>query len=55
LDQDPNDAEAHLYMGKILWDTGGPSAVEKALEEYRAAARLDPNYPDPYREMGILF
>ena len=55
LQKDPNDAVAHLYMGKIILDTGGPQSADRALEAYKTAARLEPKYADPYREMGLLF
>lgn len=54
LEKDPRDAEAHLYMGKIIWGTGGPGAADRALEAFKTAARLEPQYPDPYREMGVV-
>jgi predicted Zn-dependent protease len=55
LSSNPRDAEAHLYMGKILWDAGGRQAAEGALQAFRAAAELEPGYADPYREMGVVF
>jgi predicted Zn-dependent protease len=55
LEKDPNDAVAHLYMGKIILDTGGPEAADRALEAYKTAARLEPKYAEPYREIGLLY
>jgi predicted Zn-dependent protease len=55
LEKNPNDAEAHLFMGKILLETGGSAAADRALEAFKTAARLEPKYPDPYREMGVLY
>ncbi len=55
LENDPNDAEAHLYVGKILWDTEGRDMAEDVLFRYRRAAELDPSYADPYREMGFVY
>jgi predicted Zn-dependent protease len=55
LRSNPRDAEAHLYMGKILWDAGGLQAADGALQAFRAAAGLEPGYADPYRGMGVVY
>jgi predicted Zn-dependent protease len=51
----PNDAVAHMYLGKIFWDAGGASAADRALAELRTAVELDPDFPDPHREMGSVY
>lgn len=58
----PRDPVAHLYYGDLyriqsqraraLPDK--ETLVRKAIEEYDEAARLDPTYPDPFRQLGFL-
>jgi len=58
----PRDPVAHLYYGdlyriqsqraKALADK--ESLVRRAIDEYTEAARLDPAYPDPFRQLGFL-
>ena len=58
----PRDPVAHLYYGdlyriqsqraKALVDK--ESLVRRAIDEYTEAARLDPAYPDPFRQLGFL-
>jgi predicted Zn-dependent protease len=55
LEGNPNDAVAHLYLGKILWDTHGMPGADAALEELRLASEIDPKYPEPYRERGFVY
>src|SRR3990172_3547330 len=59
----PRDPVAHLYYGdlyriqsqraKALVDK--ESLVRGAIDEYTEAARLDPAYPDPFRQLGFLY
>ncbi|MBI3031119.1 MAG: M48 family metalloprotease [Candidatus Rokubacteria bacterium] len=59
----PRDPVAHLYYGDLyriqsqraraLADKEG--LVRRAIEEYAEAARLDPAYPDPFRQLGFLY
>ncbi|MFQ5789507.1 MAG: tetratricopeptide repeat protein [Acidobacteriota bacterium] len=55
LENDPEDARSHVYLGKIIWDTGGAATADGALAEFQTAMRLDPQLPDPHREMGFLY
>ncbi len=58
----PRDPVAHLYYGDLfriqsqraraLADK--ESLVRRAIDEYTEAARLDPTYPDPFRQLGFL-
>jgi len=62
LDLTPNDPVAHYLLGQIAEKrmaeakdrAAGDKQLDKALEEYQLAARLDPRYADPYRAIGIL-
>ena len=59
----PRDPVAHLYYGdlyriqsqraKALADK--ESLVRRAIAEYAEATRLDPAYPDPFRQLGFLY
>lgn len=50
----PNDAKAYFLLGEIFRENGLPEGQQEALENYRKAVGLDPNYPEPYRAMGIM-
>lgn len=62
LDITPRDPVAHLYYGdffriqaqraRALPDKN--TLVRRAIDEYTEAARLDPTYPDPFRQLGFL-
>lgn len=55
LEANPDDAMAHLYLGKILWDTRGMDGADAALDAMTTAAELDPRLADPHREMGFIY
>jgi len=63
LKASPNDAIAHLYDGELhrLQSQRAKSAVERdtetrmAQESYEQSAALDPAYPDPFRQLGLLY
>jgi len=59
----PNDAIAHLYDGELhrLQSQRAKSAAERdtevrlARESYEQSVALDPAYPDPFRQLGLLY
>jgi beta-barrel assembly-enhancing protease len=59
----PNDPVAHLFYGDLhrLQAQRAKSPADEtehaqtALGEYRRAAELDPKYPDPFRQLGLLY
>lgn len=59
----PNDPTAHLYYGDLhrLQAQRARTPEEKdaeaarALERYERAAALDPTFPDPFRQLGLLY
>lgn len=59
----PKDPIAHTYYGDLYRlrsqraRTGGEKEelARKALQSYEEAVRLDPSYPDPYRQLGLLY
>src|SRR5919109_437066 len=44
-----NDAEAHYRLGETFHHRGD---LKGAVEEYRAAIQLNPNFADAYRSLG---
>ena len=59
----PRDPTAHLYYGDLyrLQAQRAKSPIEKAelahlaLVSYRRSAELDPQAPEPYRQLGLLY
>jgi tetratricopeptide (TPR) repeat protein len=59
----PPDPVAHLYYGDLyrLRSQRAQSAAEaadwtrQAIDHYETAARLDPAYADPFRQLGLLY
>jgi len=59
----PRDAIAQLYYGdlyRLESQRSGDAAdradkARKAMERYERAAQLDPAYPDPFRQLGLLY
>ena len=62
LDLTPNDPVAHFLMGQIIEQrsagakdrAAADAQMDRALEAYEEATRLDPRYADPHRAIGIL-
>lgn len=61
LADDPNSAEAHLYLGVAYRALGGQDFVSEAVAEFRQAATLDPKMLEAriflahtYRDLGRL-
>ena len=63
LKASPKDAIAHLYDGELhrLQSQRAKSIAERdtesrmARESYEQSAALDPAYPDPFRQLGLLY
>ena len=59
----PNDPIAHLYYGDVhrlqaqraTTPAEREAGAKKALESYEQSAALDPDYPDPFRQLGLLY
>jgi DNA-binding transcriptional MerR regulator len=51
LELDPNVAEAHVNLGRLLHIAGELGLAEP---HYREAVRLDPNDPTPHFNLGVL-
>ena len=59
----PNDPIAHLYYGDLhrlqaqraTTPAEREAGAKKALESYEQSAALDPDYPDPFRQLGLLY
>ena len=62
LDLTPNDPVAHYLTGQIAEKRAADAKdravidrqLDKAVEAYEEASRLDPHYADPYRALGII-
>ncbi len=48
------DARGYYLLGEIHRQRGEAGDLDKARPQYQKAITLDPNYPDPYRAMGLL-
>jgi tetratricopeptide (TPR) repeat protein len=48
----PNDAEAHKRLGRIL---GGEGAVDEAIAHLTEAIRLDPGADEPHYDLGGIY
>jgi tetratricopeptide (TPR) repeat protein len=55
LEHNPNDANAHYNLGRVLWAQGGVQNAERVLEELGAAVKLDPTLAAPWRDAGLVF
>lgn len=59
----PNDPRAHLYYGDLYrlqaqrarTPEEKAEHARKALQRYERAAALDPGFPDPFRQLGLLY
>lgn len=51
LEADPENVDAHLWLGSIYYDLG---VNPRALEHFLAAAELDPKTPRPHRLIGLM-
>ena len=55
LERNPNDAQAHYNMGKVLWAQGGAQNAEQVLEAFGTAIQLEPTFAPPWRDAGVVF
>ena len=51
LDRNPGDARARTELGFIQW---GHGEVEKAMNNFRTAAKDDPTYDQPHYYLGVI-
>ena len=49
---DPNDAWAAIYLGTYLWQSNNVTA---AIEEFRRAKRLEPDWAVPLWSLGNIY
>ncbi len=52
LERQPRDARAHYYLGNLLYDK---FRHEEAIQHWEEAARLDPFFSIPWRNLGIAY
>jgi predicted Zn-dependent protease len=52
----PTSARAHFLMGELRRRSGqGEPQAQRAIDAYQEAARLDPTFAEPHRELGLLY
>jgi predicted Zn-dependent protease len=54
IDRQNISAEAYYLLGEICTQNEIDTDTHKAIEFYSYAIYLDPNYSDPYRELGLI-
>jgi predicted Zn-dependent protease len=55
LERNPNDAQTHYNLGRVLWAQGGAQNAERVLDAYGSAIQLDPTLAEPWRDAGLVF
>jgi predicted Zn-dependent protease len=56
LAMQPRSARAHYLLGEVHRRSGHDAGnIQQALSAYQAAAEVDPEYPEPHRELGMVF
>lgn len=48
----PQDARAHYYLGNLLYDK---KRHEEAIAQWETAARLEPDFSIPWRNLGVAY
>ncbi len=54
LEKRPGDARAHYLLGRARAESREPEGQERAEGNYRRSISLKKDYPEPYRELGLL-
>ncbi len=55
VEREPADPRGHYLLGRILERTGVAGDPDRAVEEFRKSVSLDPDFPDPHRDLGFHF
>jgi predicted Zn-dependent protease len=55
LERNPNDAQAHHNLARVLWGQGGARNAERVLNELGAAIQIDPSMAAPWKDAGMIF
>jgi predicted Zn-dependent protease len=55
VENNPNDAQAHYNLARVLWAEGGVNNAQRVVEEYVATIQLDPNMVGAWRDLGMVF
>jgi predicted Zn-dependent protease len=50
----PGDPRVHFLLGEIARQQGGVESEQRALAHYQHAIRLDPNFAEPHKSIGII-
>ena len=51
----PNHPKAYFVLGEIFNREGEKGDVEKAIDYYKKSIAADSSYPEPYRELGLIY
>ena len=54
IERQNKSAEAYYLLGEICTQNETDTDTPKAIEFYSYAIDVDPNYPHPYRELGLI-
>ncbi len=55
VDRNPNNAQAHYNLGRVLWAQGKEQNAQRAMDEFATAIQLDPKMAAPWRDAGVIF
>ncbi len=55
LQLNSNQPKAYFVLGEIFNRDGEKGDIEKSIDYYKKSIAVDPAYPEPYRELGIVY
>jgi predicted Zn-dependent protease len=55
IQRQPDNARGHFFMGEVYRQRGETEDRASAIEAYNQAIRCDPEYPQPYKGLGIVY
>jgi predicted Zn-dependent protease len=55
LQSKSDDPTTHYFLGKIAMDTSGAAGADKAIGHFNAALKVNNNFVEPYRELGLAY
>lgn len=51
----PNHPKAYFVLGEILNQKREKGDIEKSIDYYKKSIAVDSTYPEPYRELGLIY
>ena len=55
LQLNPNNPKAYFVLGEIFNQKGKKGDIEKSIDYYKKSIAVDSSYPEPYRELGLIY